>query len=138
MWTYQYVDRKDILHYGVPGMKWGVRRSQKRELLKGAARNRRDIDTHDKALATLDRIEKYDKATFSFTKSGMKKYNSRMNKERASLQKGKAVLESMRDQKYSSLSKKQIDRGERYLYKDWRKESKAATKEYEKALKKQR
>ena len=27
MWTYQYVDRKDILHYGVPGMKWGVRRT---------------------------------------------------------------------------------------------------------------
>lgn len=26
MWTYQYVDRKDILHYGVPGMKRGVRR----------------------------------------------------------------------------------------------------------------
>lgn len=26
MWTYQYIDRKDIVHYGVPGMKWGVRR----------------------------------------------------------------------------------------------------------------
>lgn len=137
MWAYQHIDRNDIMHYGVPGMKWGVRRAQKRELLKGAARNRRDIDTHDKALAKLDRIEKYDKATFSFTKSGTKKYNRRMNKERASLQKGKAILESMREQKYSSLSKKQIDRGERYLYKDWRKESKAASKAYAKEIRRQ-
>ena len=51
MWAYQYVDRKDIIHYGVPGMKWGVRRYQNED----GTRTRLGKRVEDKANARMSK-----------------------------------------------------------------------------------
>lgn len=59
MWSYQYVDRKDILHYGVPGMKWGVRRARMQEsrsaarLSKYVSKTEKRMSKDSKKLAAL-------------------------------------------------------------------------------------
>ena len=51
MWAYQHVDRNDIMHYGVPGMKWGVRRYQNED----GTRTRLGKRVEDKANARMSK-----------------------------------------------------------------------------------
>ena len=54
MWAYQHVDRNDIMHYGVPGMKWGVRRYQNEDGSLTKAGHRR-VGKIEKKLSEADK-----------------------------------------------------------------------------------
>lgn len=79
----------DLQHYGVPGMKWGVRRAQKKAKI-GKARNHRN-----------ERLEKNESV---INKAG-EKYNSSRKQQKSEFKKAKTEFQNSK-QAYKSAKKK--------------------------------
>lgn len=106
MWTYQYVDRKDILHYGVPGMKWGVRRGIAASARTGA-RYGQMADEHKKYAEKLSAKKDSRAARGKSTVKIDKKIKSAKNYEK--------MFRSAAKQSVKGLSKADIAKGRKQV-----------------------
>ena len=105
MWEYNQTPMaSELYHYGVPGMKWGVRRQIAASARTGARQNRL-ARSSDKRVARLERRQQYQR------QQGL---NSR--RLSASIKKEKArgaMLKSAAKKSLKGLSAKDIKKGER-------------------------
>lgn len=98
----------ELYHYGVPGMKWGVRRAigkQARAYARGYYA--------DKSLVkkTVKINKKISKATQKYGESSNKV--DRLKVKRSKINKARAGIKSMMKQNVKGLSKKDIEKGKR-------------------------
>lgn len=103
MWAYQYVNRDDIMHYGVPGMKWGVRRKIARNAIAGARyTNRADLYS-----------DRADRLAYRKKKRAAKgKNTTRISKRLAKNKLQSKKFRALATQSTKGLSKKDIRRGQ--------------------------
>ena len=93
---------KDIFHYGIPGMRWGIRRTEA-QLSKSKKRIDRSSDTVREAKNIQDNVHKL--------KSSRKKQElSSMSDQELKEKVARLNLENQ----YRSLSSKQVSKGESY------------------------
>ena len=105
MWDYIYPRQNyELIHYGVPGMKWGVRRQLAAQARKGAYAKARMEDTQ----GILDRQE-YRIAKRSAKGKSTERLERRAAKARAKAKKFKAMM----NQNYKNLSGADIRQGQR-------------------------
>ena len=92
MWEYKHTD--ELYHYGVPGMKWGVRR-QSGSRSKGGSKNKNGINKQRSNTSTL---KKYQKLTEASSKLSNELRNVNNNSMRSSAKRRKKLdLSSMSD-----------------------------------------
>lgn len=101
MWTYQYVDRKDILHYGVPGMKRGVRRGIAASARTGARYGQ---------MADADKLS--DKRA---RRASMGKSTSRIDKKIKSARNNEKMFRYAAKQSVKGLSKADVAKGKKQV-----------------------
>ncbi|HQB08192.1 MAG TPA: hypothetical protein PK712_10050 [Rectinema sp.] len=101
MWTYQYVDRKDILHYGVPGMKRGVRRGIAASARTGARYGQ---------MADADKLS--DKRA---RRASMGKSTSRIDKKIKSARNNEKMFRYVAKQSVKGLSKADVAKGKKQV-----------------------
>ena len=106
MWSYQYVDRKDILHYGVPGMKWGVRRGIAASARTGA-RYGQMADAHKQYADKLS-----DKRA---RRASMGKSTSRIDKKIKSARNNEKMFRYAAKQSVKGLSKADVAKGKKQV-----------------------
>lgn len=106
MWAYQYVDRKDILHYGVPGMKWGARRSIAASARTGA-RYGQMADAHKQYADKLS-----DKRA---RRASTGKSTSRIDKKIKSARNNEKMFRYAAKQSIKGLSKSDIEMGKKQV-----------------------
>lgn len=79
---FEKASNEDILHYGIKGMKWGVRRYQNEDgtlTAAGKRRVRQGIKKRDKIIESQSNSKKYRKATRKFNKHYRKLTDSEVN-----------------------------------------------------------
>lgn len=105
------MDNNYLQHYGVPGMKWGVRRAQKRlsRINKKAKKQNWDDDA-----ATAARIRT--KSVKQMSNAELKKVNERIRLEN----------------EYSNLTKRDISTGKKFVSDIMKETSKEIAKDYTK------
>lgn len=83
MWQYNNTD--ELYHYGVKGMRWGVRRAEKNAgsyTRKGINKFKESSDAYDSAKKKFDQAKQSkDKVAIKSTKRDLKSAKSRMNKD---------------------------------------------------------
>ena len=105
MWTYQYVDRKDILHYGVPGMKWGVRK-QRAQMRREAGVLSRDLKVYKRQAARTS-------AKISKRQAAGKTVSNKLASKNQAAKRAISRINKKMSSTYKSLSAKDIKRGRR-------------------------
>ena len=79
---FEKASNEDILHYGIKGMKWGVRRYQNEDgtlTAAGKRRVRQGVKKRDKIIESQSNSKKYRKATKKFNKHYRKLTDSEIN-----------------------------------------------------------
>ena len=99
---------EELLHYGVKGMKWGVRRNLRRKSVK-AARLKSMSNENDKS------IRKLEKSKARAVSKGKSKSAAKKTNEINRLKEQNKVYSSYRKKLTRDLSDKDIRQGERYV-----------------------
>ena len=132
MWQYNYTNPdNELYHYGVAGMKWGVRRVARRDKnLRAMGRQlRRDERTYGKAINKLQRsYDKLDSKTFG---SSARQTGKRIDNEREK-QAIQSKIDSMTKQLMAKLGKYKLSAEKVYN------QSKAGKSKVDRALKRKK
>ena len=132
MWQYNYTNPdNELYHYGVAGMKWGVRRIARRDKnLRAMGRQlRRDERTYGKAINKLQRsYDKLDSKTFG---SSARQTGKRIDNEREK-QAIQSKIDSMTKQLMAKQGKYKLSAEKVYN------QSKAGKSEVDRALKRKK
>ena len=132
MWQYNYTNPdNELYHYGVAGMKWGVRRVARRDKnLRAMGRQlRRDERTYGKAINKLQRsYDKLDSKTFG---SSARQTGKRIDNEREK-QAIQSKIDSMTKQLMAKQGKYKLSAEKVYN------QSKAGKSKVDRALKKKK
>ena len=132
MWQYNYTNPdNELYHYGVAGMKWGVRRVARRDKnLRAMGRQlRRDERTYGKAINKLQRsYDKLDSKTFG---SSARQTGKRIDNEREK-QAIQSKIDSMTKQLMAKQGKYKVSAEKVY------KQSKAGKSKVDRALKRKK
>ena len=101
MWAYEHVNRDDIIHYGVLGMKWGVRRGIAASARTGARYGQ---------MADADKLS--DKRA---RRASMGKSTSRIDKKIKSARNNEKMFRYAAKQSVKGLSKADVAKGKKQV-----------------------
>lgn len=106
MWQYNQTPNDKLMHYGVKGMKWGVRRDRaKRARMGQRLKERADLDSK-----TVDNLKKK-RSKMVFDGKDTSKLDSQINQ----ISTRQRNTTKLMNRTISGLSQKEIDRGRRYV-----------------------